>query len=202
MQWLPRRRRNAWARTPLNDPLFLAIVPDEVLHEVITGGRPGTPMPAFSRRLEVVLTDAQIAIIAAGLKRHWKVDSRPPAELPSYSIAKTDAPTGGAAVERGEQVFAAACATCHGENGAGTGEGESPGGINDPALLSLFSDQVLRRIIITGRADLGMPNFAGTDGRNSDFKPLSGEQIDDLVALLVHWRSSPAKIAAAASAGP
>jgi cytochrome c oxidase cbb3-type subunit III len=93
-------------------------------------------------------------------------------------------------------VYAQACALCHGDDGAGTGDGESPGRINDPALLSLFSDQVLRRIIITGRPDLGMPDFAGSDGRDSDFKPLTGEQIDDLVALLAHWRASPPKIAA------
>ena len=32
---------------PLNDPIFLAIVPDSVLLGVISEGRPGTPMPAF-----------------------------------------------------------------------------------------------------------------------------------------------------------
>jgi cytochrome c oxidase cbb3-type subunit III len=184
---------------PLNDPLFLAIVPDEVLRDVITRGRSGTPMPAFSRRLEGALTDEQIEIVAAGLKRHWKVDPRAPAELPPYAIAKTDTPPAAAAIERGEQVFAQACALCHGENGEGSGEGESPGRINDPALLTLFSDQVLRRIVITGRPDLGMPTFVGTDGRDSDFKPLTSEQIDDLVALLAHWRSSPPKIASTAT---
>ena len=184
---------------PLNDPLFLAIVPDEVLHDVVTRGRPGTPMPAFSRRLAGALTDEQIEIVAAGLKRQWKDDPRPPAELPSYAITKSDAPPVAAAIERGEQTFAQACALCHGENGEGAGEGESPGRINDPVLLTLFSDQVLRRIIITGRPDLGMPNFAGTDGRDSDFKPLTNEQIDDLVALFAHWRSSAPKVASAAT---
>ena len=181
---------------PLNDPLFLAIVPDEVLHDVITHGRSGTPMPAFARRLEGALTDEQIEIVALGLKRHWKADPRPMAELPSYTIAKSDTAPALAAIERGKQVFAQACALCHGDEGVGAGDGESPGQINDPALLSLFSDQVLRRIIITGRPDLGMPDFAGTDGRDSDFKPLTGDQIDDLVALLAHWRASPPKIAA------
>jgi len=182
---------------PLNDPLFLAIVPDEVLRDVITHGRSGTPMPAFARRLEGALTDEQIEIVALGLKRRWKADPRPTAELPAYALAKSDTTPALAAIERGKQVFAQACALCHGDDGAGAGEGESPGLINDPALLSLFSDQVLRRIIITGRPDLGMPDFADTDGRDSDFKPLTGEQIDDLMALLVHWRASPQKIAAA-----
>ena len=30
--------------------------------------------------------------------------------------------------------------------------------INDPAFLDLASEQVLRRFVITGRPDFGMPN--------------------------------------------
>lgn len=33
---------------PLNDSVFLSIVPDSVLLHVISEGRPGTPMPAFA----------------------------------------------------------------------------------------------------------------------------------------------------------
>ena len=33
---------------PLNDPLFVAIVPDEELLHVIRDGRAGTPMPPFA----------------------------------------------------------------------------------------------------------------------------------------------------------
>ena len=62
------------------------------------------------------------------------------------------------------------------------------GAINDRAFLALISDQALRRIIITGRHDLGMPNYAQTDGRPDDFKPLTSEEIDELVALLASWR--------------
>ena len=53
-----------------------------------------------------------------------------------------------------------------------------------PAFLALISDQASRRIIITGRPDLGMPNYAETDGRPEDFQPLTSAEIDDLVALL------------------
>ena len=31
--------------------------------------------------------------------------------------------------------------------------------MNEPDFLALVSDQALRRIIITGRPDLGMPNY-------------------------------------------
>jgi mono/diheme cytochrome c family protein len=181
---------------PLNDPLFLAIVPEEALQEVIAGGRAGTPMPAFARKREGALTDEQIKILAAGLKKHWKSDPRAASELPTYMLAKMDLAKP-EAVERGEQLFAQACALCHGDKGAGTGDGESPGRINDPGLLSLFSNQVLRRIIITGRPDLGMPGYAGTEGRDSNFQPLTNEQIEDLVALLAHWRAAEPQFAVA-----
>ena len=35
---------------PLNDPLFVTIIPDDDLRHVIQNGRPGTPMPAFAKR--------------------------------------------------------------------------------------------------------------------------------------------------------
>jgi mono/diheme cytochrome c family protein len=85
----------------------------------------------------------------------------------------------------GEKVFAAACADCHGVHGEGT---EAGGAINDPAFLALMSDQVLRRYIITGRLDLGMPNFAESTGRDKDFTLLTSQQVTDLVALLASWR--------------
>jgi cytochrome c oxidase cbb3-type subunit III len=59
-----------------------------------------------------------------------------------------------------------------------------------PAFLALISDQAIRRTIICGRADLGMPNFAEDDGRSSDFQPLTSEEIENLVALIAHWRAT------------
>ena len=90
---------------------------------------------------------------------------------------------------QGEKVFAAACATCHGEQGEGI-DGAA-GAVNNPALLSLVSDTLLRRIIITGRPDLEMPDFADATGRAADFKPLTAEDVNNLVALFNHWRESP-----------
>jgi cytochrome c oxidase cbb3-type subunit 3/ubiquinol-cytochrome c reductase cytochrome c subunit len=90
--------------------------------------------------------------------------------------------------ERGAKVFKRACADCHGADGKGTDPDERPGGINNPALLTLISNQALRRIVITGRHDLGMPNFAGDDGRSLDFQPLKPDEIADVVALMATWR--------------
>ncbi len=181
---------------PLNDPVFLAIVPDEQLIDVITNGRTDTPMPAFARRQSGTLTDQQIEIIARGLKEHWKSDKLPQATLPSYAVASGEKSPSEADVERGRKLFASACASCHGRDGQGTDPHETPGAINDPALLALFSNQALRRIIITGRPDLGMPDFADDMGREGDFHPLTDDEISDLVALLASWRTAQPSAAA------
>ena len=55
--------------------------------------------------------------------------------------------------------------------------------IHDPAFLDLISDQALRRIVITGRADLGMPDYA-----HHDKEALTPEDVTNLVALLSLWR--------------
>jgi mono/diheme cytochrome c family protein len=177
---------------PLNDPLFLAIVPDKVLLEVISQGRSGTPMPAFAQQRSGSLTEKQIEIIAAGLKENFK-PGRTDGATPAYAGDLPAQPSADQ-VARGEKLFSSVCASCHGQQGQGTSDGSAPGPVNDRALLAVFSDQALRRIIITGRPDLGMPTYAESDGRDSDFKPLTSQQIDDLVALLAHWREQTVRV--------
>lgn len=169
---------------PLNDPIFRAIVSHQQLVDVITHGRPGTPMPAFARHLSGTLDDKQIEILAEGVRQHWKGGQLPEAALPEYASGASQADA-----QRGQEIFARACAECHGENGKGSSD-PSPGALNEPYLLSLMSEAMLRRIIITGRPDLGMPSFADDMGR-TDYKPLSSDEIDDLVALLASWREQP-----------
>jgi cytochrome c oxidase cbb3-type subunit III len=176
---------------PLNDPTFLSIVPDAVVLGLISGGRPGTPMPAFARNKGGPLTDDQVKAIAAGIKPRWGSDAPARSDLPSYA-------TGAEAVagdkERGRKVFARACAPCHGSNGEG--KDEQAGAIRDPDFLKLISDQCLRRYAITGRPDLGMPGFADKRGRASDFQPISAVELADLVALLADWRrADPLQVA-------
>ncbi len=65
------------------------------------------------------------------------------------------------------------------------------GAIDHPAFLALISDQALRRLIITGRPDFRMPDFAGIEGRGAGFEPLTGEQIEQIVRLLASWRDHP-----------
>jgi mono/diheme cytochrome c family protein len=181
---------------PLNDPIFLAIVPDSELLRVITEGRAVTPaqkslMPAFLREKGGQLTAAQVKVLAEGIKERWggaRSESQS-LSLPPYLSAEAKS----ARTRAGEQVFARACAGCHGHGGKNAKpkkDGERRvGAVTDQAFLALISDQALRRLAITGRPDLGMPAFDSNKGRPADFRPLSSAEIDDLVAFLAHRRA-------------
>ncbi len=81
---------------------------------------------------------------------------RPASSPPPYAGGAGDA-------SRGEAVYAAACASCHGPGGAG---GPKAGSIVDGSYLGLVSDQNLRTTIIAGRPDIGHPDWRG-DGRGA-----------------------------------
>jgi mono/diheme cytochrome c family protein len=168
---------------PLNDPLFLAIVPDGELLLVIGEGRPGTPMPAFAREQGGPLTDAQVNALAEGIKTRWGKPAEPSKDqVPPYRARGTGS------AERGKKVFQRACAVCHGEKGEGIEkEGRIHRRINDPAFLALISDQALRRLAITGRPDLNMPSYADPRPAGEKFTPLTSTEVTDLVALLSSW---------------
>ena len=57
---------------PLNDPLFLAQIPDAELRRVIAEGRHGTLMPAFATSAGGELTAEQVDILAEGIKKRWR----------------------------------------------------------------------------------------------------------------------------------
>jgi mono/diheme cytochrome c family protein len=165
---------------PLNDPVFLTIVPDVELIKTLTFGRPGTEMPAFAKEQGGTLTVEQIQVLAAGMKKRWGKPDGAQQKWPPYlpPADKGDA-------WQGQIVFAKACAVCHGDKGAGT---DGVGPINDPAFLNLASAQVLRRYVITGRPDLGMPNCLDGSGRSLDFTGLTSAEVNDVVALLLSWK--------------
>jgi len=140
-------------------------------------------MPAFARSRGGPLTDEQVNVLAQGLKPHWGRPRVVQGPVPCYLVSDRG-PRGER--ERGARVFQHACAGCHGDRGQGLKD--DAGAINDRAFLSLISDQALRRLAITGRPDLGMPSYEGKDGRAEGFHALSSEEIDDLLAFLVHWR--------------
>jgi mono/diheme cytochrome c family protein len=181
---------------PLNDTLFLSLVPDEELLMTISQGRsvgPGqsTPMPAFAKGSGGPLTNKQVAALASGIKEKWGRSNSPPEDAPPYSEGE-EAAAGDP--EAGGRVFARACAGCHGPEGKG-GEyhGRAVGAINNQAFLALISDQALRRFAITGRPDLDMPPYNESHGRPKSFRPLTATDATNLVALLASWRASAAE---------
>ena len=163
------------ASRPLNDPLYLALVPRSRIRGVIADGVPGTLQPAFAQSAGGTLTDAQIDALVSGLLERWG-GAKPTKsdDIPSYA-----APAGSAA--RGKAVYVAACAGCHGADGK---SGQNGGAIADASYLSLVSDQYLRTTVIAGRVDLGMPDWRSyTPGQ-----PLTARQISDVVAWLIAQR--------------
>jgi len=170
------------AARALNDPVYLALVPPERMRGVIAVGVPGTAQPAFALDAGGSLTDQQIDILVRGIEGRW---ARPDAiaagqEIPPYDGARA-ASREPASAERGREVFAGACARCHGENERGGSRG---GSVTDPSYLALVSDQHLRTTVIAGRSDLGMPDWRGDGGT----APLTPQQVSDVVAWVAAQR--------------
>jgi mono/diheme cytochrome c family protein len=163
----------------MNNPPYLAIVPKEVVHKVVQDGIPGTAMPGFSAKAGGLLTDEQINILADDVYNWAKGHEAPTDNLPPYSAALGDA-------DRGEAVFAQNCANCHGSNGEGV-KGKA-GSVVDASYLNLVTDQYLRTVVIVGRPDLGMPGFRDYVAG----KPMTPEEISDVVAWLASRRQGPA----------
>jgi mono/diheme cytochrome c family protein len=196
---------------PLHDDLFRAIVPTEVVEQVLKEGRAGTLMPAFARKKGGTLTEAQLQILAHEIKgvpyrverttgesaTLAKVVADEKGIQPSWGIPKP-APNAPAYLaddkqagdwQAGKRIFQTACAGCHGEQGKGIVKNDQLRmTINSPPFLGLNSNQLLRRYIITGRPDLQMPDYQSNLGRGDKFTPLTSQQIVDLTALLAYWR--------------
>lgn len=189
------------AALSLNDPLYQSFVTDDALHRIISEGRPGTNMPAFSQQAGGSLTDQQIESLIRGMRAQWsKPDDFKAVELPPYSVGETSSSShAGSAIPdnssvnvsqtdnalRGDAIYQTYCARCHGTNGAGG----SAGSIVDPNFLNMVSDQGLRTTVVVGRADLGKPDWRS----NIQGRPMSPQEIDAVVAWVAAHRQ-PASV--------
>jgi cytochrome c oxidase cbb3-type subunit III len=175
------------ASISMTDPLYLAVLPRETLRKVIAEGIPSTAMPGFAAANGVGLTDRQIDILVQGIFK-WG-EGKPVAKenLPPYS-----APIGDAG--RGATAYSTYCEKCHGSEG----KGGKAGSVVDPDYLHLVSDQYLRTVIIAGRPELGMTNYQ----QNESGKPMSPQDISDVVAWLVSHRQNPGAAQLATTADP
>jgi mono/diheme cytochrome c family protein len=164
------------ASLALANPVYLAIVDERAVHNVVANGVRGTSMPAFAQSAGGLLTDEQVNVITNGIISRWGrkgiLDGVNP---PSYAAKAT----GDAA--HGEIAFGTYCASCHGPEGGGAAKGSA---ITNDSFLALVSDQGLRTIVITGRPDLGAPDWRG----NVPGKPMSDQEITDVVAWLASRR--------------
>ncbi len=167
------------AARPLNDPIYIALVPPDKLRAIIAQGVPGTLMPPFAASAGGDLTEAQIDAVAKGMSARWgKPDTVKNLTLPPYQAEGKPSEVESA---RGADVYTAACARCHGPDGKG---GPKAGSIADASFLSLVSDQSLRTTVIVGRPDLGKPDWR----EDIPGQPLTPQQISDLVAWLAGQR--------------
>jgi mono/diheme cytochrome c family protein len=162
---------------PLNDAVYLALVPRERLRAVVAEGVPGTAQPAFARAAGGPLTDAQIDALVGGVLDAWARRDAAPLDAPPYAVAAGGRGDAG----RGAAVYRTACARCHERDGA---PGPRAGPVRDPSYLALVSDQYLRTAVIAGRPDLGMPDWRGY----VPDQPLTDQQVSDVVAWLVAAR--------------
>jgi cytochrome c oxidase cbb3-type subunit III len=173
------------AARPLNDPLYLALVSNDTLRQMIAQGVPGTAAPAFAQQVGGPLTDKQIDILVEGMKSRWgKAQDFKNVALPPYSLQDASAKGSGPGdTQRGAVAYQTYCAQCHGKDGSG---GPKGGSVINPAYLALVSDQALRTALIVGRSDLGMPDWrANIPGRS-----MSPQEISDVVAWLASHRQA------------
>jgi len=165
------------AARALGDPVYLAIADDVAVQKATASGISGTAMPGFAQSAGGMLTDKQIDVITSGMRSRW---ARPGilhgVNLPSYA-AKSEGNS-----QLGEVAYKTYCESCHGPGGRG---GPKGGAITDESFLALVSDQALRTIVITGRPELGAPDWF----ENVSGKPMAEQEITDVVAWLASQRS-------------
>ena len=164
------------AAIALADPLYLAIADDATIRKVVANGVRGTSMPAFAASSGGMLTDKQIDVITTQIGSRWgHRGNLEAASLPSY------APKSAGNVSQGETEYKTYCESCHGPSGRGGPKGSA---ITDDSFLALVSDQGLRTVVITGRPELGAPDWRG----NVEGKPMSDQEITNVVAWVTSRR--------------
>ena len=160
----------------LNNPIYLAIADDVSIRRTIANGVSGTAMPPFALSAGGSLTDKQIDILIDGMRKKWVGAANPAEGAPQYASNVTGDSN------RGAEVYAANCQSCHGTDG----KGGPAGSIVEASYLSLVSNQYLRTITIVGRPDLHHPDWR----QYPSGQPLKSNQVSDVVAWIVSKRPS------------
>jgi cytochrome c oxidase cbb3-type subunit 3 len=148
----------------LVSPTFLESASDEFIARGIREGRPGTAMAAYGKVRGGPLDEDEIAAILTFLR------DRGPARMP---LPLSASPVVGDPA-RGDAVYEQHCRSCHGTRA----ERATAVHLSNATLLASASDAFLRHAVVHGRPGTPMPAFSGV---------LSGQEIDDAVALLRSW---------------
>jgi cytochrome c oxidase cbb3-type subunit 3 len=167
------------AAIALANPVYLAIADQSAARNAIANGVRGTSMPAFAQSSGGMLTEHQIEGIKSGIFSRWgRKQVLDGANPPSYA-AKVPGN-----VDRGQVAFRTYCASCHGADGGGTSKGSA---ITNDSFLALVSDQGLRTIVMTGRPELGAPDWRGNVPSRPT--PMTDQEITDVVSWLASRRA-------------
>ena len=159
----------------LANPEYQALVDDATLRKWISGGMPGTEMPAFAQSAGGMLTDRQVNALVSGMRKRW---SRPNVFAAAMPPPYTGSQVGDA--QSGEQIYQSRCAQCH---------ASSPEQITSSDYLAVVGDQALRSIIIAGRPDIGQPDWGHLGPGGKAAIQLSAQDLDNIVAYLASLRN-------------
>ncbi len=161
------------AATDLANPLYEALIDDASLRDVIANGEKGALMPGFSKSAGGPLTDAQVDLIVQGMRARWKKENAFGGEMPPPYKA-----THAGDVVKGQAVYSAGCARCHGASAQQPGKA---GSVLDGALLALLNEQTLRTTIIAGRPDIGEPDWRG----HIEGRAMTDDDVTDVTAWMI-----------------
>ena len=154
---------------------------------------PVHPCPRFREPVAGSLTDAQVKLLADGVKSHWSSEAPLQQTPPAYAVAKREGLKSTPEDRtRRMEIYQRACAGCHGPNGAGGEGSHSRVGADQRARLSRANQR---------SGPSSYHHHRPARSRHADVRrktrPLgrlsahsSSAEIDDLVALLAEWRSA------------
>ena len=164
------------AAIALDNSVYLAIVDERSMRATIAAGVHGTSMPAFAQRAGGMLSEKQIDALVDGIRTQWSRSAAlAGANPPSYAA------TSAGDIHRGETVYQTFCQSCHGAGGRGDSKGSA---ITNDSFLALTSDQGLRTMVISGRPELGAPDWRG----NAAGRPMSEQEVTDVVSWITSHR--------------
>jgi mono/diheme cytochrome c family protein len=156
--------------------VYIALADDLAIRNAIANGIRGTAMPAFAESAGGLLTDKQIDVIVQQIRARWgRPEILDGANPPGYAAKLSGDP------RRGQAAYKIYCESCHGPDGRAGPKGSA---ITDDSFLALISDQGLRTVVITGRPEMGAPDWRG----NVRGKPMSDLEVTDVVAWLASLR--------------